>query len=330
MTAIGGGLVAFSAGQVASGAADAITKFGEGDWAQKIVDNVETLLLIPSLPGVDPGNVAAFGATMLGIGAGLIAFSLGKGADGAASAIQQFSGDNFGERIKTEVTSILSVLGDPNVSIAKAEEFSTVMGSISAGLLKFSGGKLVSALTDAAGAVLNFFSGSESPVTQMLNLAKHEKGLHSASAAIDKLTVSLAKVSQLSFDGSKMKIKQFAQDLVESVPVIEAAIMGGEIDNWGPWNTSFKGLSNPSIDYDTAIKRIRELRGAFNKVNGDLDSAIESRNGSGIGPDGAGASITDASNQTIGSYNSTTTYNQYGLHGIPAPAGLYSRYNTGV
>ena len=62
-------------------------------------------------------------------------------------------------------------------------------------------------------------------------------------------------------------MKAFAEDLAESVPVIESAIMGGAIDagffDVGEGNIKFKGLASADIDFATAISNIRNLRGAL-------------------------------------------------------------------
>ena len=44
--------------------------------------------------------------------------------------------------------------------------------------------------------------------------------LTKASSALDSLAVSLEKIALLKFDGAKINMKAFAEDLAESVPVI--------------------------------------------------------------------------------------------------------------
>ena len=56
----------------------------------------------------------------------------------------------------------------------------------------------------------------------------------------------------------------FAEDLAESVPVIEAAIMGGTIEKFGLFNdVDFKGLASPDIKYAEATENILALRNAL-------------------------------------------------------------------
>ena len=105
-------------GKLAAGAAEglvtgienttkSIEQFSTVGFAQKIVNEVTKLLEIATLP---LGDAAKFVATMGLIGAGLVAFSLGKGAAGAAEAInriagigQEGSGKSFAEKISWSI-----------------------------------------------------------------------------------------------------------------------------------------------------------------------------------------------------------------------------------
>ena len=263
MTAIAAGLAVFGAGSAVAALTSAGGDFVNPDWAQGIVDNVTTLLSIASLEGLV--DTALFVTTMTGIGAGLLAFSIGKGAAGIAEAITQFSGVDFAKTIKDNVTDLLGIMDDPNINVSKAADFSLVMATISGGLLAFSGSKLVSALANVGTSILNFLSGEESPVQEMLALADNADDLTTASTALDSLAVSLQSISGLQFDGSKLNMRKFAEDLSESVPLIEAAIMGGSVDlSWLPTGeTKYNGLASPEIDFEAATHRIRELRMAL-------------------------------------------------------------------
>ena len=98
-------------------------------------------------------------------------------------------------------------------------------------------------------------------------------------------------------------MREFAEDLVESVPVIEAAIMGGVIDNFGPFNTKFKGLASPDIDFDTATKNILMLRGALSDELGAMRELELSNMMSN-----QGATVVDSSNNQVFNTNSSTGF----------------------
>jgi len=264
MTAIAAGLAVFGAGSAVAALTTAGGDFINPNWAQSIVDNVTTLLSIASMPELLL-DTALFTTAMTGIGAGLLAFSIGKSAASMAEVITQFSGVDFAQTIKDNVTDLLSIMDDPNINIGKAADFLSVMTTISAGLLAFSGSKLVSALANVGTSILNFLSGEESPVQEMLALADSADDLTTASTALDSLAGSLQAISGLQFDGSKINMRKFAEDLSESVPLIEAAIMGGSVDmSWLPTGeTKYNGLASPEIDFEAATQRITELRRAL-------------------------------------------------------------------
>ena len=81
------------------------------------------------------------------------------------------------KKIKGNVTDLLSITdvveGKKGLK-ERADDFSYAMGSLSAGLLKFSGGTLISSLAEAASGILNFFSGKESAMGQVMSIEKEK------------------------------------------------------------------------------------------------------------------------------------------------------------
>ena len=279
MTAITAGLAVFSFGAAVAGATtnaldvtDWATR-GEGmTWSQSIVDHVTTLLSIASLPNV-AADTGLFAGTMSGISLGLIAFGAGSffaaGADGLANFISKAEDGegSWADKIKAKVTTLLSIISNEDgkgATVQKSIDFTTIMGNLSAGLMKFSGGTFVSKLLDVGSKVLGFLSGTKSPITEMLNLASSADELTKGATALDSLSASLEKISKLKFDGKKINMTAFAKDLAASVPVIEAAIMGGTIVKFGPFNDlDFKGLASPEINFADATQNIMALKSAL-------------------------------------------------------------------
>ena len=291
MGLIGLGLVAFSAGKVAAGAAEgvtatvqatsnAITQFSTSGFAQTIVNEVTTLLTIADMSF---GDAAQFVTTMGLIGAGLLAFSYGKGAAGVAEAINRFAGigqegdKSFAQKIKDEVVTLLSIPDEKNVDMAKVIEFDKVMVGLSAGLLVFTTTKFLGALVEGAAGVMRFLTGTKSPVAEMISIADSADDLTKGADALDRLTESLEKIAGLSFDGSDLKMKEFAEDLLESVPAIETAIMGGSVDlSWWPGgNQKFKGLASGEINFAEAISNLNLLQRALKRAGGGSGSVAD-------------------------------------------------------
>ena len=63
------------------------------------------------------------------------------------------------------------------------------MGSLSAGLMKFSGGTLVAGLADASAKILNFITGGESPIDQLLKLADKDQEIASTDETLIRWSI---------------------------------------------------------------------------------------------------------------------------------------------
>ena len=268
MAGLGFGLLAFSIGSVAgvasSGIGEAIDYFTGSNWAEIIKENVMTLLSIAQLPGIGT-DTAIFAATMAGISLGLVAFAFGQGAANVANAIGKFTDEeDFAERIKRQVGVLLSITDDPGISPAKATEFSKTLGIMGAGLASFAGGQFIGALANAASSILGFLTGSDSPIEEMVAIADKADDLERGATALEKIGDALNNIAGLRFDGSSLNIKDFAQDLMESIPAIETAIMGGTVGaGFLSSGTQIKGLASADIDFESATKRLGELRNAM-------------------------------------------------------------------
>jgi len=260
MGGVGAGLAAIGIGMAVAGATLTLADWMAGDWSQKIKDHVIVLLSISdALGGAKAfiGEAAVFAAAMGGIGFGLAAFGAGQ----AATAVAQFiSSDDWTQRIKDNVKNLLSITAE-GYDQKKADEFSSVMGTISAGLLKFSGSTFVSSLAGAASGILNFLSGKESPIEEMMNIANKADKLEKGANALDRIAGALSKISGLNFQGTKLGISEMAEDLLKSIPAIETAINGGTVgEGWISSGTQIKGLASSDIKFDEAAKNITLLR----------------------------------------------------------------------
>jgi len=264
VTIMGGialGLIAFAIGSSANSIATALGQFsGAGaKFADEVVYNVKKLMEITALSF---GNVAKFTGFMTAVAAGLVAFAVGKGANVMGDVISKFTG-NFADNIVKDVNTLMAMINDPNVNQEKANEFSSIMGTIAAGLVKFSGGQFVGTLAGAASSVLNFLGGT-GPIQEIKNLAAEADNIEKGANAIGKVADNLGKIGNLKFDGSNINIKDFSKDLLDSVPAIEAAIMGGKIEG-GIFSSDivYKGLASGEIKWSDAAKNIKTIQAAL-------------------------------------------------------------------
>lgn len=151
LTGLGIGLAAFGIGKAADGVGSAISSFSEGNFADNIKKEVETLLSIETSSAKDTAGLVA---TLGGLGLGLAAFAVGKAGSGVADGVTQFAqGDNFAADIKKEVETLLSIDTGAKGDVSG---FVGTMTALSAGLVAFAIGK---GSAGAADALTKFTSG---------------------------------------------------------------------------------------------------------------------------------------------------------------------------
>jgi len=182
----------------------------------------------------------------------LVAFSFGQAGSGVAEAINKFTGGgDFAERIKKQVGTLLSIL-DMGATKSKAEELTATLREISKGLLAFSGANFVDSLAGIGAGILNFFSGNESPMQSILNLADRNDDLQRVNTSLQGIANSLDKLTVLKFDGSKFNIEDFADDLedaVDDLSDINEADFTKFVDKMARLREAFVGAESAKISF---------------------------------------------------------------------------------
>jgi len=264
MTGIGLGLAVFGAGAAVAGMSDALTNFANPNFATSIKANVIELLSIADALG---GNTemlkdgGTFFLAMTGIGAGLAAFGIG-------SILNLFTGDDFGKKIKGNVTDLLSitdVVEGKKGLVERASDFNTAMGNISAGLVKFAGSTFVSSLAEAGSSILNFFSGKESAMGQIMSIADRKGEIEEGAKAVDTLTESITKLGAMGQVKVQTDFFSNISDIAQTVPVVDALANGGKVRLKGDTfaTTIEKGILDPSIKLPEVVEKIKLVQQAF-------------------------------------------------------------------
>ena len=283
------GLTAFAVGKggatIVEGVSEAITFFTGTPFAQGIVDEVTTLLTIPSLSGVG-GDTVAFVAIMGGIAAGLAAFVFGKGVnlavDGADKAVAYFTEDDtFADKIKKQVETLISIAQIPAVDTVK---FIAMMGGISAGIIAFAGGDLVGTLTNATAGIIGFFLNADSPFEHIMKIADNADALTKGADALDKISKAMMSFSGLELDLARFDITGLAEDLAKALPVMLALAQGGKVPGSG-WVFDDElpegGIFSPLYRLNDLGAQINKVRSALSGNFKDDSAAIGGGSGSG-------------------------------------------------
>ena len=290
MTGIGTGLAVFGAGSGIAGIVGATELFQSGEFAENIKTNVLTLLSIGS--ALDEKGLSflkeggEFGLAMTGIGLGLAAFGIG-------SILNSFQSPEFGAKIKENVLQLLSIPDSIDGNIEeKASQVNVAMGHLSEGLGKFAGGTFVSSLANAAAGILNFFTGGESPIDEMLKLAEKDQEIASTERNISKMVVALERFSSLNLTGPQIDFTELMASIGKSIPFIQA--LGGThpkqlrnepVEIGGGWFGGGAIEFGPKGILDEGLK-IEEISGKIRQISGALGIsptlAVAGGNGAGM------------------------------------------------
>lgn len=269
MTGIGIGLGVFGVGSAVAKAAEMFEVQG---WAQKIVDNVKTLLGITDLlggngftkllGGVTEGGSFAF--LMTGLGAGLAVFGAGSAV---IAGVSKFQETDWAQKIVDNVKKLLEIPALPGIALDTAG-FVAVMGGISAGLVAFALGKGASGAADA----ITKFTGKDpigervyKQVTSLLgilddprvtveNSAKFSQVMGDVGLALTKFgagkfvgTLAGAGAALLEFFGASSPFDEIAKIADQAEELTTA---GKALNSIGTSLQLFAGLQFKGTDFD--------------------------------------------------------------------------------
>ncbi len=321
MTGIAAGLAVFGAGSAVAGMSDAMTNFGNADWAQSIKDNVLTLLSIGS--DLDEQGLSFlkeggdFFLAMTGLGAGLAVFGVG-------GLLAKFAADDLGAKIKNNVLTLLSLTDQSDGDIeVKSGKFKNAMTNIADGLKTFTAGNLASALGNVGVAVLNFLSGGDSkgPIQEMLSIADKEVELNKAASGIERMATALEKVSGINIGAGSIDIEGML-DSFGHLPRLLGGLAHGNPDGEDGVEFETRGF-NKKIDFGKGILdpnlKVPEISKVMTDVNSALGlgaprnaqmSTAQGQNTELTGTGTGGSNVVDASTnvQNNSSNSSTAVY----------------------
>jgi hypothetical protein len=273
MTLIGAGIGGFFVGLGGAGKIGELLGIDGGGLKTIMVNTAKGL---KEFNTIDGSNFAQLGDGLLKLGPGLAMLLagewIGKVGDAIGAAWNWLTGaddkEEGGNSRFTKIVEELKPLEQLKLPAIDGKAFGEILTGIASGLNAISGATMIDRLADAGSAIVSFLFGEKKgngPIDEMLVLASHEAELTKGASALEKLATALGNIASLKFDGSELNMQDFAEDLTESIPAIEAAIMGGEIKT-GMFasNIPYKGLASADINFEQAARNINLLQSALN------------------------------------------------------------------
>ena len=183
-----------------------------------------------------------------------------------------------GESIRNEVADLLEIGGLGNID--KIDETVIALGALGTGLAAFGTGSFVGSLAGAAGAALDFLSGSKSPIDQAIQLGEKSDTINAGINSLTMFREELDRFSEMGKISGDLGLEEMAEDLLKASKLIRIAVEGGT--DFRGINTDYKGLANIE-GVEEATAAITRLKGALNMDDGSVNiSTTPNNQGEGI------------------------------------------------
>ena len=272
MAALSAGLIAFSIGSTtataAEGASQAIEKFsGGGNWAENIVSNITTLLSIADLSFGDVGKTTV----ALGIlSTGLSSFGVGSFFAGVGDAVSS------ADSIVSEVDKLLTI--GENADRERTLAATGALTSLGLGLTAFAAGKGVNALSDLGASIVGFFTGTQSPIEQAIEVGEKAGTIQAGADAFSSFADVFERMSLMG--DISISMGSAITDLDDNVRLLETILQGGTLTRG--FNFETDGLANLGDDVDKAVANFNKIQGILSMNTPDGTTAAATSDNTGI------------------------------------------------
>ena len=207
--------------------------------------------------------ISAIGKSMTSVGWGHIVTGIGTLWDNDGK------GEDNVTKIKNTVEKLLTITDMRDVK-RRSEDLKVILGNVGDAMSDFAVDDWIESYLGVITSINHWISGDEGMIGSLTSLLE-------AGANIDKLNSGLETTRQkLKLFTSEdwtidSNLKEFAQDLADSLPTMEAAIMGnaGWTDYVDPFKTHIKGLASPEVDWELASNRMAGFRAASGMMSAE-------------------------------------------------------------
>lgn len=319
MTAIGAGIGGFFTGISAVG--DAAAYFGvDGSGVKTMMVNLGEGLTAFST--VDSGKVIGATSAMFALAPALVAFFGAQGLSSILDSVTRFvtwatGGD---DPITTVVTQIrkFEAIDTAKLENAKGVGLGSIMSDLATGLSAFSSANFDAAVLGVLTDVANWFSGGDTPFDAIAKIGEKSDLLDSAATSMERLSEALKKFAEVPA-GMEFDFSKLAEQLAAAVPLFDALLHGGEIDDWGFNTVIEKGLLDPEFNLDAGIDAINKVKAALTEVYSmSTTPGVNISPSATVGAGGMSAStqaaevVSEKAAATINNFNAPTVNNNGG------------------
>jgi hypothetical protein len=159
--------------------------------------------------------------------------------------------------------------GVKDITLEDIAKLPLAAAAASSSMLAIAGANGISAILGGLTKIVNFFTGGTNPMEFVMDIGEKADQVDAGATAIERVSEALKRLSGLDIS-IKSNFKAFANDLKDSIPIIEAAING---EKGGLlFGSEIKGLMSGEVDYEGAAQRIKTLK---ESIDGDVSASIK-------------------------------------------------------
>ena len=313
MTAIGLGIGGFFT--AISSVGDIAAYFGaDGSGIKTMMINIADGL--SAFNGVDATKVLGATTAMALLSPALISFFGAQGISSVLDAISSFvTWVSGGDDPITTVVNQLKKFEEVNfdkLSNSAGISVGSMLQDIATGLSAFSSANFDAAVLGVLTDVVNWFGGDDDPFAAIVKVGDQATQIEAAANAIERIAQAMTKFAEVpsavEFDFEKM-----ANQLVATVPLLDAVLHGGEIDDWGINTVIKKGLLSEDFRLNDGIDAINKMKQALTAMynidtNVDMSAATPTPSAAPITPRAA-AEVETAATEKAQRETSATLIN---------------------
>jgi len=193
--------------------------------------------------------ISAIGGSMASVGWGHIVSGIGSLWDNSG-------GEDNVTKIKNTVERLLQITDMRDVK-QRSADLKVILSNVGDAMTGFAVDEWGQSFIGLWTGINNWLSGEDGMMESFTALLEAGENIGELNSGMD-ITREKLKLFQEGDWSIDTNLKEFAQDLKDSVPTMEAAILGS--GKWNPFVTNIEGLASPKVDWELASDRLAGFR----------------------------------------------------------------------
>jgi hypothetical protein len=212
--------------------------------------------------------------------------------------------------------------------VKQAENVAKSLNNMREALSSFTTSQVWNTLKSVGADIIGIFTGTESPINAMISLSNEADNLSKTATALEKISKALNSFSGISFNTDNMDFEALAENLGNTIPLLDKLANGGVYKKIFGANIDFdKGILDPNLKLDQVAEMIKKVRVVLGFENTKVTNVSNGTNNTSTNvPNGTNNTPTNVPN----GINNTPTNVPNGINNTPTNVPNGTDKNSGV